>query len=72
MRLEITRWSARSCRTVLELVPCDRVRPTAAYFRAGHLLLDSLAAALGGPATSRGGQAGRLNGTVSVMVSANQ
>jgi hypothetical protein len=58
MRLEISRWSARSCRTALELVPCDRVWPTAAYFRSGHLLLDSLA--------------GWLNGTVSVMVSGNQ
>ena len=34
MRLDIDRWSATS--TVLELIPCRRVRPTAAYFRAGH------------------------------------
>ncbi len=40
MRLDIDRWSS-SC-TALELIPCGRVRPTAAYFRAGHLLLDSL------------------------------
>jgi hypothetical protein len=40
MRLDIDRWSASS--TVVELIPCKRVRPTAAYFRAGHLLLDSL------------------------------
>jgi hypothetical protein len=40
MRLDIDRWSA-SC-TAVELVPCGRVRPTAAYFRAGHLLLDVL------------------------------
>ena len=40
MRLEISRWS--SSRTALDLIPDQRVRPTAAYFRAGHLLLDSL------------------------------
>jgi hypothetical protein len=40
MRLDIDRWSSSS--TALELTPCGRVRPTAAYFRAGHLLLDSL------------------------------
>ena len=40
MRLDINRWSATA--TALELIPCRRVRPTAAYFRAGHLLLDSL------------------------------
>jgi hypothetical protein len=41
MRLEIDRWSAPSM-TALELIPCQRVRPTATYFRSGHLLLDSL------------------------------
>jgi hypothetical protein len=40
MRLDIDRWTSSS--TALELIPCGRVRPTAAYFRAGHLLLDSL------------------------------
>jgi hypothetical protein len=40
MRLDIDRWSASS--TVVELIPCGRVRPTTAYFRAGHLLLDLL------------------------------
>ena len=40
MRLEIDRWS-RS-RTALELIPGQLVRPTADYFRSGHLLLDSL------------------------------
>jgi hypothetical protein len=40
MRLDIDRWSSAS--TAVELIPCGRVRPTAAYFRAGHLLLDSL------------------------------
>jgi hypothetical protein len=44
MRLDIDRWSATS--TALELIPCRRVRPTAAYFRAGHLLLDSLTRSL--------------------------
>ena len=56
MRLEIARWSPPSSRTALELIPCQRVRPTAAYFRSGHLLLDSLtrpaAAAPAGAATS--------------------
>jgi len=45
MRLEIDRWSTSS-RTALELIPCQRVRPTATYFRSGHLLLDSLAHSL--------------------------
>jgi hypothetical protein len=40
MRLDIDRWSCSS--TAVELVPCRRVWPTAAYFRAGHRLLDSL------------------------------
>ena len=44
MRLELDRWSATS--TVAELIPDGRVRPTAAYFRAGHLLLDLLAGSL--------------------------
>jgi hypothetical protein len=44
MRLEIDRWSASS--TALELIPCGRVRATAAYFRAGHFLLDSLTRSL--------------------------
>jgi hypothetical protein len=42
MRLNVDRWSWLPARTALELIPCDRVRPTAAYFRSGHLLLDSL------------------------------
>jgi len=42
MRLDIDRWSRSPSRTVLELIPCRRVRPTATYYRAGHLLLDSL------------------------------
>ena len=44
MRLYIDRWSPSS--TALELIPCGRVRPTTAYFRAGHLLLGSLARSL--------------------------
>jgi hypothetical protein len=43
MRLDIDRWSSS---TAFELIPCGRVRPTAAYFRAGHLFLDSLIRAL--------------------------
>ncbi len=42
MRLDIDRWSPPPPRTAFELIPCQRVRPTATYFRAGHLLLDSL------------------------------
>jgi len=42
MRLDIDRWSRSPSRTVLELIPCRRVRPTATYYWAGHLLLDSL------------------------------
>jgi hypothetical protein len=44
MRLDIDYWSS-SC-TALELVPSGRVRPTSAYFRAGHLLLDWLTCSL--------------------------
>jgi hypothetical protein len=40
MRVDIDRWSSSS--TAVELMPGGRVRLTAAYFRAGHLLLDSL------------------------------
>jgi len=40
MRADIDRWSSSS--TAVELIPGGRVRPTTAYFRAGHLLLDSL------------------------------
>ena len=46
MRLDISCWSSSSSRTVLELIPSRRVRPTAAYFRSGHLLLDSLTRSL--------------------------
>ena len=42
MRLNIDRWSGPAARTTLELIPGTRVRPAAAYFRAGHLLLDAL------------------------------
>jgi hypothetical protein len=48
MRLDIDRLSAAT--TALQLIPCQRVRPTAAYFRAGHHLLDSLTSALLQPA----------------------
>jgi hypothetical protein len=44
MRLELEPWSAG--RTALELIPGQRVRPSPAYFRAGHRLLDSLIYAL--------------------------
>jgi len=46
MRLNVDRWYPCSSRTALELIPCQRVRPTAAYFRSGHLLLDSLTQSL--------------------------
>jgi len=46
MRLQADHWSSAPPRTTLELIPCERVRPSAAYFRAGHLLLDSLANSL--------------------------
>ena len=44
MRLDIDRWSSSS--TALELIPGRLVRPTADYFRAGRLLLDSLTRAM--------------------------
>jgi hypothetical protein len=42
MRLQADHWSSWPPRTVLELIPCGHVRPGADYFRAGHLLMDSL------------------------------
>ena len=47
MRLNIDYWSPT--RTALELIPCQRVRPSAAYFAAGHRLLDSLISTIGVP-----------------------
>src|SRR5215468_4897891 len=44
MRLEIDRWSSSS--TAVELIPGRLVQPTAEYFRAGRLLLDSLTRSL--------------------------
>jgi hypothetical protein len=46
MRLDIDRWSSSPSSTAFELISCGRVRPTAAYFRAGHLSLDSLTRSL--------------------------
>jgi hypothetical protein len=44
MQLHIDHWSAAA--TAVELIPCGRARPTAAYFRAGRHLLDCLTCAL--------------------------
>ena len=46
MRLNVDCWSCSPPRSALELIPCGRVRATASYFRAGHLLLDSLTRSL--------------------------
>lgn len=46
MRLDIDRWSSSPPQTALELIPCRYIRPSAAYFRAGHFLLDSLVLSL--------------------------
>jgi hypothetical protein len=51
MRLGIDHWSVTA--TVLELIPCRRVQPTAAYLRAGHDLLEALVHALPQPATAQ-------------------
>jgi hypothetical protein len=45
MKLNLDCWS-RPSSTALDLIPRGRVRATASYFRAGHLLLDSLARSL--------------------------
>ncbi len=42
MRLNIDCWSPPPSSTALELIPSRRVRASASYFRAGHLLMDSL------------------------------
>jgi hypothetical protein len=44
MQLHIDHWSATA--TAIELIPCQRVSPTGAYFRAGRALLDDLTCAL--------------------------
>jgi hypothetical protein len=46
MRLDVDYWSSSPPGSALELIPCGRVRATASYFRAGHLLLDSLTRSL--------------------------
>jgi hypothetical protein len=55
MRLDVDPWTWSPPRTALELIPCQRVRPSVTYFRAGHLLLDSLTSRLrrGLPAADR-------------------
>jgi hypothetical protein len=40
MRLDIETWSPAA--TAFELIQCQRVRPSSAYFTAGHRLLDFL------------------------------
>jgi hypothetical protein len=44
MRLEIDRWSDTA--TAVELVPSRMVRPSEAYFEAGHRFLDTLTRSL--------------------------
>jgi hypothetical protein len=46
MRLNVDCWSSSPPGSALELIPCGRVRATTSYFRAGHLLLDSLTRSL--------------------------
>jgi hypothetical protein len=75
MRLDIDRWSSSA--TALELIPCGRVRPTAAYFRAGHLLLDSLLRSLPtGPAPTSAGHTPRSSapeqGPTAALIHANR
>ena len=69
MRLEIVPWYAGA--TALELIPCQRVRPSAAYFAAGDRLLDCLTRPLPVrvPARQRPDQ-DHLRGTVSAGVPA--
>jgi hypothetical protein len=59
MRLDIDRWSSSS--TALELIPGRLVRPTADYFRAGRLLLDSLTRSLPQPPEPWAGRQARLD-----------
>ena len=44
MQLHLDHWSATA--TAVELIPCGHVRPSAAYFRAGRALLDTLTGAV--------------------------
>ena len=56
MRLQADHWSSSPPRTALELIPSGHVRPSAAYIRAGHLLLDSLVRSLARPLTAAQGR----------------
>jgi hypothetical protein len=49
MRLDIGHWSAAAI--AVELIPCQRVRPSAACSRVGRALLDSLTCAVGDAST---------------------
>jgi len=49
MRLDIDHWACSPPRTALELIPCRYIRPSADYYWAGHLLLDSLALSMARP-----------------------
>ena len=51
MRLEIAPWHGGA--TVLELIPCQRVRPGTAYLAAGDRLLDCLTRTRPAPASAR-------------------
>lgn len=62
MRLDIDPWTGPPARTVFELTPDRRARPTASYFRAGHLLLSSLIHALSQHAAASPGQVTRPGG----------
>jgi hypothetical protein len=53
MRLDIAPWSPAA--TTLELIPCQRVKPSAGYFAAGRRLLDSLTPAVMTPVSRRPG-----------------
>jgi hypothetical protein len=59
MRLQADHWSSSPPRTALELIPCGRVRPSAAYFRAGHLLLDWLTRSMARPGPTPAATRGR-------------
>jgi hypothetical protein len=63
MRLEIESWSPTA--TVIDLIPNQRVTPSAAYFAAGHRLLDSLTGPLPARVPVQRPDQNRLRGAVS-------
>jgi hypothetical protein len=69
MRLDIDRWSSSPLQTALELIPSRHIRPSAAYFRAGHFLLDWLVLSLAEYGPPQGSSTARPAAQAGALVS---